>query len=162
MKKIIIQKLDSNIVKFQTKIKNNFQLYCFSRDSIIHFSKFHKSGFKDYEFLNFSNKFKNVSVKNTLENIKHTKIIDYGNDLIEKKLTNLVFVLNMSDFEAWLFEFLNQVFSNDHKILLRYLNPEKGSFELSLLEQSKNIEEVWQGQEELNPYLRFWRPPFYR
>lgn len=144
MEKIIIPKLDSNIVKFQTKIKNNLQLFYFSRDAIVFFSKSHKLEFKDYEFFNFVNKFKKVSVKNKPENIKHIKIIDYGNDLIENNLVNLVFVLNMSDFEAWLFEFLNIIFSSNHKILLRYLNPEKAAFNLSVLERSKNIEEIWQ------------------
>ncbi len=144
MEKIIIPKLDSNIVKFQTKIKNNFQLFYFSRDAIVFFSKSYKSEFKDYEFSNFANKFKKVSVKNTPENIKYIKIIDYGNDLIENNLVNLVFVLNMSDFEAWLFEFLNIIFSSNHKILSRYLNLEKTPFNLSVLERSKNIEEIWQ------------------
>lgn len=153
MEQKLKSKLDSNIVKFQTKIKNNFQLFCFSKDAIIYFSKFHKLEFKDYKFIKFADRFKNIAIKNTpeIKEIKQAKIIDYGNNLIKTELANLVFILNMSDFEAWLYEFLNLIFCNDHKTLLRYLNLEKTPVNLSLIEQSKNIEEVWQGI--INKYL---------
>lgn len=146
MNNITKSKVDSNIVKFQTKIRKNLELYCFSKDAVVHFAKFYKSNFKDYKFFNFASKFKNVRVKKNSEikTIKHTEISDYGKNLIENELSNLVFVLNMSDFEAWLFEFLNIIFSSNHKILLRYLKPEKTPFNLSVLERSKNIEEIWQ------------------
>ncbi len=97
--------------------------------------------------MNFLDRFKNVSVKKTSEikEIKHTEISDYGKNLIENELSNLVFVLNMSDFEAWLVESLNLIFSSDRKMLTtRYLDPKKIPLNLSLVEQSKNIDEVWQ------------------
>jgi len=147
MNNITKSKFDSNVVKFQTKIRKNFQLYCFLEDAIFRFAKLYKSEFKDYKFLNFLDKFKNVSVKKTSEikKIKYTEILDYGKNLIESELSNLVFVLNMSDFEAWLVESLNLIFSSDRKMLItRYLDPEKTPLNLSLVEQSKNIDEVWQ------------------
>ncbi|MFH1308710.1 MAG: hypothetical protein ABIH51_01720 [Patescibacteria group bacterium] len=147
MKSITKSKFNSDVVKFQTKIRNNLQLYYFSKDAIIYFSKFHKSEFKDYEFSDFINKLKGVSVKKTsaIKKIKCTKILCYGKNLIENELSDLIFVLNISDFEAWLVESFNLIFSSDYKILLRYLKPEKTSLSLSLLEQSNNIDEVWQG-----------------
>lgn len=146
MNNITKSKVDSNIVKFQTKIRKNLELHCFSKDAVVHFAKFYKSNFKDYKFFNFASKFKNVRVKKTSEikTIKHTEISDYGKNLIENELSNLVFVLNMSDFEAWLVESLNLVFSSDHKMLTRrYFKPEKTPLDLSLLEQSENIDDVW-------------------
>src|SRR3989338_7248831 len=120
MNNITKSKFDSNVVKFQTKIRKNFQLYCFLEDAIFRFAKLYKSEFKDYKFLNFLDKFKNVSVKKTSEikKIKYTEILDYGKNLIESELSNLVFVLNMSDFEAWLVESLNLIFSSDRKMLI--------------------------------------------
>ncbi len=155
MENITKTKLISNIIKFQTKIRKNLQLYCFSSDAIINFSNYHKSNFKNYEFVNFGKKFKNISIKDTsdVREIEHGKIVEYGHELVEKELSNLVFVLNMADFEAWLVEFLDIIFSSDHGLLLKYLKPEETPINLSLLEQSSDLEEVWQriiGQYLLN------------
>lgn len=137
--------LKSLIKKFQMKIIKNLQLYYFSKDAIFYFSKHHKLEFKNYTFCNFSKKFQKVMLKDIskLKEIKYKDILERGKELTENELISLVFVLNISDFEAWIVESLNLIFSDDHKVLLRYVNPKKTPFNLSLLEQSSDLNEVW-------------------
>jgi hypothetical protein len=146
MDAVIKSKLESNIVKFQVKIRKNLQLYLFSKDAIASFCKQNKGQFKDYEFKNFLSKFKKINFKENseIQKIKHTNLVSYGDSLIKKELANLIFILNISDFEAWLLEFFYLVFANDHSLLLKYLKPDKNSVELSVLVGAENLNEVWQ------------------
>lgn len=145
MENIINAKLDSVIVKFQTKIRKNLQLFCFSSDGILYFSKFKKKEFSNYEFNNFIGKFSKVSFKkdSSIKKIKYSNIVEYGNSLIKNELSNLLFVLNMSDFEAWLGEMFNIIFSSRHDIFLRRLDLEKFPLKASLIENTDNINDVW-------------------
>ncbi len=141
----IASKLDANIVKFQVKIRKNLQLYLFSKDAIVNFTKSSKEQFKDYEFKDFLGKFKKLNFKkdSEIKKISYSKISVYGENLVKNELSDLIFILNISDFEAWLSEFFNLLFIYNHDLLLKFIDPSKNPVELSIIIRSDNLEDVW-------------------
>jgi len=148
MKNLLKSKIENNIIKFEVKIRKNLQLYSFSKDAIISFSKKSKEQFDDYEFKHFLKKFKKINFRQDAEikNINYKEIPTYGNNLIKNELSNLIFILNISDFEAWLGDFFNLLFLNDHNLFLKFGNKDKdeNQIKLFMITESNDIEEIWQ------------------
>ena len=146
MNNITKSKLDSKIVKFQTKIRKNLQLYCFSKDAIHYFCKQKRKDFSDYVFSDFKSKLQRVNFKDDAEikNIKQAKIVKYGDNLINEESADMVYILNISDFESWLVEMFNLIFINNREAFLKRIHVKDYKVNISIINQSDSTHEIWE------------------
>lgn len=140
----VIGKIDSETIKFQSKILSRLKLYDFTKTSIDFYSQSQTKEFIDYEFSSFKKKFSLISFKNdkSIKSINYKELTSFGKEIIRNELGDAIFILIMSLFENWYLSVFKLILIENKKNILN--NYESEGINIKYIKDSNNIDDVYE------------------